>query len=103
MKMKNGFLCVHAVLKIKRKGLITENPKHNSSDDRIFAKCMRTQCFSLLNLNQSWSEAIVSDIILLIPTLTYFFFPLKQHSSISTFGIRGRVKNLMLFLTELSC
>lgn len=36
--MKNGFLCVHAVLKIKRKGLITENPKHNSSDDRIFAK-----------------------------------------------------------------
>ena len=100
--MKNVFLCVRAVLKIRRKELNTENPKHNLSDSRFFAKYMRTQCFSLLNLSQSWSEDIVSDSILLIPTLT-FFFPLKQHSSISTFGIRGRVKNLMLFLTELSC
>ena len=72
--MKNGFLCVRAMLKMKRKGLSTENPKHNSSDDRIFAKCMRTQCFSSLNLNQSWSEAIVSDIIRLISTLFFFSF-----------------------------
>lgn len=47
--------------------------KHRKSQTQFIRWQNFCQCFSSLNLNQSWSEAIVSDIILLISTLFFFF------------------------------